>query len=605
MKHRNYPLFALSAVLWPASLVHADATPSKGVQPRVETLDNGLKLILVERHEQPIVSACVIYDVGSVNDPRNESGIAHLFEHMLFKGSKIIGTTDFASEAPIIDEQESLRLKMNTEMDRMRLMKRRGQISDVLDPKQWTLEYTAMKKQFDELMDKDRKFIKNNELFNLYTSNGGAGLNAGTSQDFTIYFVPGLPSNKVELFFWLESDRMQNGVMREFYVERDNVREERRMRTESTPTGKLDEAFEAMFWQAHPYGVPVVGWPSEVESITAQDVRDFYKIYYAPNNARLVMVGDIDSNKVVELARQYFGRIPRGPMIPPMVITEEPKPLAERRLNGEADTNPMVSVRYLGVAIGHADEPALDVLAGLLEGKTGRLYKRLVTNEEAAIGVPRINSSSRKYAGYIDIEATVKEGHQPEQVEQMIVEEVEKLRDGEITDHELQKVKNQVLASSIQRIRSNRGLMQQLAVLDTWYDWHWINDLPEKTVQVTADDVRRVAKTYLDSKTRAVAIYRTKPGGPKDKDEDPELVALLAKMPTEAQGQIKTVLSRLRKSTDATKLQTSLQEMEKGLTAGTVPEDQKPMLTFMVKAAKARLAELESKGGSEKKESKQ
>src|ERR1043166_934390 len=136
-----------------------------------------------------------------------------------------------------------------------------------------------MKKEFDGLVEKHRKLIKNNELFNTYTTNGGSGLNAGTSEDFTIYFVQ-LPANKMELFFWLESDRMQNGIMREFYVERDNVREERRLRTESTPTGKLNEAFNAMFWQAHPYGIPVVGWPSEVESISAQDVRDFYKIYY-------------------------------------------------------------------------------------------------------------------------------------------------------------------------------------------------------------------------------------------------------------------------------------------------------------------------------------
>jgi len=567
------------------------AAAEKGVQPRVEKLDNGLELLLVERHEQPIVAGCLAYDVGSVNDPRGQSGIAHMFEHMLFKGSTIIGTTDYQAEKKLIDEQEQLRVKMNLEMDKMRVMKRHGKITDVLDPAQWTPEYTAMKMTFDKLVEAERPFVKNNELFNLYATNGGAGLNAGTSEDFTIYFVQ-LPSNKLELFFWLESDRMANGIMREFYVERDNVREERRLRTESTPTGKLDEAFEALFWQSHPYGVPVLGWASEVESITSQDVRDFYKIYYAPNNAKLVLVGDFDSDKVVELAKQYFGRIPRGTTPPAPIITEEPKPVAERRLHGEADTNPSLSIRYNTVAMGHTDEAALDVLAQLLSGKTGRLYKRLVTKEEAAMGQPYASNGSRKYAGYFEINATVKEGKTPEQVEQMVLEEIDKLREGEITDYEIQKVKNQVLAASVQRLRSNTGLMFQLAVYDLWYDWSYMNEAPERMLQVTADDVRRMVKTYFDPKTRTVAIYRTKAGGTKD--QDPELAAALASLPAEDQGQIKMRLSKIKESTDLEKLRTGIQQMEQLVSSGQVPEDKKVVMNLMLKAIKSRAAELEA-----------
>ncbi len=591
MTHRRNATVCTAAaclLLGPASWL---AAAEKGVKPRVEKLDNGLELLMVERRDQPIVAGCVAYDVGSVNDPRGQSGIAHLFEHMLFKGSTIIGTTDYPAEKKLIEEQEQLREKMNAEMDKMRVMKRHGQIKDVLDPAQWTPEYTAMKKRFDELVETERPFVKNNELFNLYTTNGGAGLNAGTSQDFTIYFVQ-LPANKIELFFWLESDRMANGVMREFYVERDNVREERRMRTESTPTGKLNEAFEALFWQAHPYGVPVLGWASEVESISSQDVRDFYKIYYAPNNAKVVLVGDFDSDKVVDLAKQYFGRIPHGAKPPAPIITEEPKPIAERRLDGEADTNPVVSVRFHTVAMGHTDEAALDVLAQLLSGKTGRLFKRLVTKEEAAIGEPSAQHSSRKYAGYVEIEATVKEGHTPEQVEQMILEEVDKLREGEISDHELQKVKNQVLAFSVQRLRSNIGLMFQLAIYDLWYDWNYMNESPERMLQVTVDDVHRMVKSYLDPKTRTVAIYRTKPGGAKE--ADPELAAALASLPAEMQGAIKMQLAKIKESTDLEKLQTGIQRMEQAAASGQVPEEQKGMMNLMLKAIKSRVAELEA-----------
>jgi len=591
MTHRRNATVCTVAVcllLGPASWL---AAAEKGVKPRVEKLDNGLELLMVERRDQPIVAGCVAYDVGSVNDPRGQSGIAHLFEHMLFKGSTIIGTTDYQAEKKLIEEQEQLREKMNAEMDKMRVMKRHGKISDVLDPAQWTPEYTAMKKRFDELVETERPFVKNNELFNLYTTNGGAGLNAGTSEDFTIYFVQ-LPANKIELFFWLESDRMSNGIMREFYVERDNVREERRLRTESTPTGKLNEAFEALFWQAHPYGVPVLGWASEVESISAQDVRDFYKIYYAPNNAKMVLVGDFDSDKVVDLAKQYFGRIPRGAKPPVPIITEEPKPIAERRLDGEADANPIVSVRFHTVAMGHTDEAALDVLAQLLSGKTGRLYKRLVTKEEAAIGEPSAQHSSRKYAGYFEIEATVKEGQTPEQVEQMMLEEVDKLREGEISDHELQKVKNQVLAFSVQRLRSNIGLMFQLAIYDLWYDWSYMNEAPERMLQVTVDDVHRMVKTYLEPKTRTVAIYRTKPGG--SKEADPELAAALASLPAEAQGAVKMQLSKIKESNDLEKLQTGLQRLEQALASGQVPEEQKGLMNVMMKTMKSRVAELEA-----------
>jgi predicted Zn-dependent peptidase len=560
------------------------------VQPRVETLDNGLKLLMVERHEQPTMAVGVIYDVGSVNDPAGQSGIAHLFEHMLFKGSEIIGTNDYAAEKELIEKEEVLRVKMNDEMNRMREMKRRGAIDDVLDPAQWTPEYTKMKKEFDELVEKHRKFIKNNELFNLYTTNGGAGLNAGTSEDWTFYFVQ-LPANKLELFFWLESDRMQNGIMREFYVERDNVREERRLRTESTPTGKLDESFEALFWQSHPYGIPVLGWASEVESITAQDVRDFYKIYYAPNNARVVLVGDFDSNKALELAKQYFGRIPRGKQPPRPVITEEPPPIAERRFLGEAETNPRVTIRFHTQAIGHPDEAALDVVSQLLSGKSGRLYKRLVTQEEAAMNTFGSNNA-QKYAGYFQLSATVKEGHEPEEVEQMILEEIDKLREGEITDYELQKVKNQVLADTVQRLRSNMGLMFQLAVTDTWYKWEHLNESPERMLKVTPDDIHRVVNKYFDPRTRTVAIYKTKASATKE--TDPELDTVLSSLPPEAQQQAKAAIKRIAESEDLEKLRQGLQMMEQGLSSEQLPEQQKAMLNVMMKAMKSRIAELEA-----------
>ncbi|UCG16412.1 MAG: insulinase family protein [Phycisphaerales bacterium] len=583
------PVIMLCALIGPVCEVRADT--DQGVQPGEFTLDNGLKLLLVERHEQPSFIGGLVFDVGSCNDPAGVSGIAHMFEHMLFKGSHVIGTTDYEAERRLIEQQDELRAKMNAEMNRMRLIKRRGGITDVLDPDEWTPEYKSMKEQYDTLLEAQRAYMKDNELSQIYSANGGAMLNAGTSEDMTIYFVQ-LPSNKLELFFWMESDRLLAPVMREFYVERENVREERRLRTESTPTGRFDEAFDALFWQSHPYGRPVLGWASEVESITRDDVREFFKVHYAPNNATLVMVGDFDSDKVIELAERYFGRVPRGETEPPPVITEEPKPIAERRFYAEAETNPRVRIRYHGVAIAHEDEAALDVLAELLSGKSGRLYKRLVTVEDAAIGRPGASNTSRKYAGFLQISATVKEGRTPEEVEQFVLDEIDKLREGEISDHELQKVKNQVLASSIRRLKSNPGLMFQLAIYDTWYHWSYINEAPKRMLEVTADDVRRVAATYLDPKTRTVAIYLTKEEAATE--EDPELAAVLALQPPERHAQIKAMITQLKKTNDASKLQQQLQMMEPALTSGQMPEDRKPLLEYAVKVIRARVAELES-----------
>lgn len=589
-----------SAVLlaWPLLAVvttaRADTNAmTKGVQPREAVLNNGLKLLLVERHEQPIVAAGVFYKVGGVDDPRGKSGIAHLFEHMLFKGSRVIGTSNYDSEKTLIEQEDRLWAKMNDEMNRMREMKRRGQISDVLDPKQWTAAYTEMKKQYDELVAAGREYVKNNELFNLYTTNGGAGLNAGTMEDATMYYVQ-LPSNKLELFLWLESDRMQNGIMREFYVERDNVREERRLRVESTPTGKYEEAFQAMFWQSHPYGVPVIGWPSEVESITRDDVRDFYRVYYAPNNATVVMVGDFDADKTIEAAKRYFERVPRGAKEPPPVITEEPRPTSQKRLNAEAETNPRVRIRFHTVAMRHTDEAALDVAGELLSGKTGRLYKRLVTKEDVGIGEPRAGNQSRKYAGSFDVSVTVKEGHDPEAVEKIVLEEIDKLREGEITDRELQKVKNQVLASMVQRLRTNAGLMFQLGLFETFGDWKYINTSPELQLAVTVDDVHRVVKEYLDPATRTVAIYRTKAADGAQASDDPELAAVLAGMSPEEQGQVKMLIERVRTMDDAGKLAPRVEAMQTTLDSGQVPEDKQKVLAYMLKTMKARLAELEA-----------
>lgn len=255
-------------------------------------------------------------------------------------------------------------------MEKQRL----GEIPDGKDPKYRSAKHQELLAALDKLTKREAELMVKNDFDRIYASAGASSMNAGTSEDFTIYFI-NVPANKLALWFWMESDRLLNPVFREFYAERDVVHEERRLRIDSTPTGKYEELFNAMFWESSPYSWPVVGWPSDLESITREEALEYFAVHYAPNNLTACLVGDLDPAVAVELAKKYFGRIPRGPPDPEPVRTQEVKQLAEKRMIAYAETNPQVVIRYHTLADGHRDEPVLGLLADLLNGRTGRLYK--------------------------------------------------------------------------------------------------------------------------------------------------------------------------------------------------------------------------------------
>ena len=407
-------------------------------------------------------------------------------------------------------------------------------------------------------------------------------MNAGTSNDFTIYFI-NVPANKLELWFWMESDRLLHPVFREFYSERDVVHEERRLRTDSTPTGKFDEEFDAMFWDASPYAWPVIGWPSDLEGITRQEALDYFALNYAPNNLSACLVGDFDPANATELARKYLGRIPRGPRDPAPVRTQEVKQLAEKRMIAYADTNPEVVVRYHTVADGHNDEFALGLLADLLNGRTGRLYKSLVLKENVA------NSASagmdgRKYEGSFELRGVAKPGHTPEEVEKALYKEIERLQKEEVGEEELQKVKNQNAAGAFRRLQSNFFLMLQLLVLDAGRGWQVINTDPPRTQAVTAKDITRVVNTYFAPENRAVAIYYTKKGSTTE--EDPALSGLSDEDKQQVR-QMKAGIAQMK----AAQIKDFLAQVEKG--AASVPADKQNLVKAMKKVLEDRLKELE------------
>ena len=483
------------------------------------TLGNGMKWLLFERHESPTISAGWVAHVGSANERPGITGISHFFEHMMFKGTHVIGTRDIDADLKLIDEQEKLREGMRSELEIMRARLRRGEIDDLAKPENQTERYRELDKQFDALVQKQRETIVKDQLDQIYTKNGGEFLNASTSEDWTLYLVR-VPSNRLELWAWLESDRLLNPVLREFYSERDVVFEERRLRTESTPLGKYDEDFSATFWEAHPYGWPVEGWASDIPMYTLAQAKDYFATYYAPNNLTGVLVGDFKKADVKPLLERYFGRIPRAAKTPPDVVTLEPKQLAEKRYLAEAETSPTVRVWWKGVSFVHKDRAAVDLLTDLLSGRTGRLYKGLVLGRQVASDVSA-STDLKKYAGSIQVECTVKDGKEPAAVEAAIYEELAKLQAEPVAADELQKVKNQSKANAYRRLSTPVFIMFQLLVFEGLGDWRYINNAPDEVDAVTPADLQRVAKEYLTKENRTVGIFLRKEGAAAPEDPTP------------------------------------------------------------------------------------
>jgi predicted Zn-dependent peptidase len=585
LRRRSTIALAMTILLCSLPAVAQDAS----VPVREEFLDNGMKLLLVERHESPTVTAGWVTHVGSVNEEVGATGIAHLFEHMMFKGSPTIGTSDYGKEAEIMAKLDELRLEMEAEYEVMREAKRRGEIEgSIYLPENQTEHLAQLREKMKVLQEQQKELIVKDEFDQIFTEAGASGLNAGTMQDATFYFI-NVPANKLELWFWMESERLLNAVFREFYTERDVVREERRMRTESNPVQKYEEQFDFMFWGSLPYHHPVVGWPSDVESITREQAERFFATYYAPNNITVAMVGDFETESTLALANKYFGRIPRGETLPPPVVTEEIEQLTERRMTAVADTNPSVQIRWHTVPFAHKDFFALDMMESVLSDRTGRLYKSLVEAEQIATGEPYASHSPFKYGGYLEIGAELADGADHQAVEDALLAEIDRLKSEPVPDRELQKVKNQSLAASYRRLQSNFFLMLQLMLYDVWDDWRFLNDSTAKYAAVTAEDVQRVANTYFSDTGKNVLWYFRNEGS----EEDPELAALSG----QAKAMAKQALAQIEAVDDPAELEQGLQQMQ-AMKAQAPPEYQQA-IELIINRATERIEELRAAAGEE------
>lgn len=476
------------------------ATPSLAERVIEHRLANGLTVLMVERHQTPVVSINITFAVGGINEQVGQTGLAHLYEHMAFKGTRAVGTKNYDKEKPILDELALV----GTELDqRQRDMATKGDGATAEE----RAAIESLQKRLLDLQTQAAQYVVGNEMALLYQRHGGVGLNASTGKDVTRYMIS-LPSNRLPLWAAIESDRMANPVLREFYKERGVVMEERRLRNDDSPNGLLFETFTSAAFRAHSYGIPTIGWGSDILSLTPAETEAFFKTHYGPNRATIALVGDINPKEVIALIEQTFGKIPAASSAPPLV-TIEPEQRGERRVEVEFDAEPAIVIGYHKPTLGHPDDDVFDVIDAVLgDGLTSRLHQKLVREKRlaASVGSDASHPGVRAPNLFV-VTATPLAPHTTAEVETAIYEELERLKREPVSSQELEKVLNNLDADLVRGLRSNSGLAAQLALHQAVAgDWRYILTSRDKAAKVTAADVQRVATQYFTKSNRTVAV---------------------------------------------------------------------------------------------------
>jgi predicted Zn-dependent peptidase len=462
------------------------------------TLPNGLKFIILERHEAPVVSFCTYANVGSNNEVTGITGISHIFEHMAFKGTTTIGTKDYEKEKIAMAKEDSLFEEILEEKDK-------GDRADQDKLKK-------LQDEFSKDEDEAGKYVVTNEFGAIVEEAGGVGLNAFTSNDQTCY-IYSFPSNKLELWMALESDRFVHPVLHEFYKEKDVIMEERRLRTESSPFGKLFEEFMAAAYKAHPYHHDVVGHMSDIQSISRHQAQDYFKKYYIPNNLTIGIVGDVNPKEVIAFAQEYFGNIPKGEY-PSPVRTVEPPQLGEKRIEVEDKSQPILLIGYHRPNTNNSEDPAFSAIADYLGGgRTSRLYKILVKEKKIAVQVGAIPTfPAKKYPSLIAFIAFPSKDHSNQECEDVIYQEIEKIKTDPISAEDLNAIKTRAKANFIRQLKSNMGMGIQLTSYQVISgDWRNLFKELDRINSLTPSDIQKAASEYLKKTNRTVGeIVSTK-----------------------------------------------------------------------------------------------
>jgi predicted Zn-dependent peptidase len=476
----------------------AGAQDLKSFEQRITTkvLPNGLTILICERPEAPVFSYTTFVDAGDVNDPWGESGLAHMFEHLAFKGTTEIGTSDWAAEKVALGKVEAANNAYEEEF------------RNANGPDKEKL--AALKAKFEEAQAEAQKFVIPNQFTEIAERNGTEGLNAETGLDETQYFWS-MPENRLELWAWLESGRLADVVPREFYKERDVVMEERRMRTDSNPEGRLEEQFVATAYVAHPYGRSGVGWPSELSQITATEAMEFHKAYYVGANIVVAVVGDVKAAETMPMLEKYFSKVPSGPK-PLKMTTVEPKQFAEKRVIIRDPSQPIYLEGYHRGSYKDPDDLVYDAISDIFSnGRVSRLYRSLVRDQQIAAEAAGISPfPGAKFPGLFVFFAAPLPGHTPQEMAEAIHKEIEKLKNTDVSDEELAMFKTRARADLLRGLADNQGLATALAEYQTRFgDWRELFNELDRVDKVSKADIRRVANQVFGASNRTEAWTET------------------------------------------------------------------------------------------------
>ena len=461
----------------------------------VKKLPNGLTVLIMERPEAPVFSFYTHVDAGSAQEVNGITGLAHMFEHMAFKGTDKIGTSNYPAEKAALARVEHAYAAYQAED-----LKETGR-----DPK----KVAELEQEWQKAVEDADQYVKVNEFGEIVESQGGVGLNASTDLDETTYQYS-FPENRLELWAYLESERFLHPVMREFYKERDVVTEERRMRTDSSPQGRLIEQFLGTAFIAHPYGRPTLGWPSDLHDFSATDAINFFHKYYVPGNMVVAVVGDVKAATALPIIEKYFGRLPAAP-VPEPLRTKEPPQEDLREVVLTDRSQPLYLEGYHRPDFRDPDDAVYDVLSDLMsKGRTSRLYRSLVRDKQIALGAQGGSFPGNKYPNLFYFFAVPAPGHTAREMAGPIHEEIEKLKTQDVSDEELESIRTRAKADLIRSLGDNMGLASQLSEYQAYYgDWRELFRQIDRINKVTKADIRRVAnKTFVET-NRTVGTIET------------------------------------------------------------------------------------------------
>jgi predicted Zn-dependent peptidase len=453
-------------------------------------LPNGITVILLNRGYAPVLALEISFRVGSVDESYRTMGAAHLLEHMLFKGTDTIGTRNFAKERPIIRRLEAL----GETVDRLKLT----------DP--GNTRIPELEAEMKRLMSEESRYVESSPYDRKYSENGAIGFNASTSKDMTNYYVE-LPANKLAMWAKMESERLMNPVLREYYLERNNVLEERLMRYDSMGSGLLFERFIATAFIAHPYRHPIIGWRSNIPYLSIADVRRFYHDYYIPSRMTITVVGMQDTNRSFELIGRYFGRIePRRD--PEPVTVKEPRQSGERRFTLVFESEPYLMIGWHKRGFPSRDDYVCEVIAEVLAGgKSSRLYRSLVMEKKIASSVSAWNGvPGSRFDNLFVIFATPAPTHSTCALERAIYEQMENFFKT-VREREVSKVVNGIESGMVFDLETNKGIARMLSEYQTLFgDWRYAVDYISVIKGIGPGDIREMKDKYFTPQNRTVGV---------------------------------------------------------------------------------------------------